>query len=236
MLFSKKTILNHLLPFCGLLALFAITTSCGNSTSPVETNILFQEDFSGTSLAASWNSTNTGAVSIIDTSFGLPAPSLDIRSDSAVIGLSVVTLSQAYSNVAGINFNVQVDVKNPGRIGANSDGIRIIIYDQGLGATQASVTIRRSSLDSNNVNISYGVNPGDSAYQEVTESNVTLPSGFQLFKFTVYPDNTAKWFRNGTEQLATLTGVLVLDADLQLILDVRGLDAAAHFDNAVIYR
>ncbi|MCH7947500.1 MAG: hypothetical protein IIC66_06840 [candidate division Zixibacteria bacterium] len=236
MLFSKKTIQNRLLPFCGLLALFAITTSCGNSTGSIETNILFQEDFSGTSLATAWTTSNTGATAIIDASVGQPAPSLSIKADSGVIGLSTVTLSQPYSNAGGMSFIIQVSVSNPGRAGTNSDGIRVMIYDQGRGTTYAGITIRRSGLDSNNVDISYDVYPGGFPYQVVTETNIAPSSGFYVFKFTIYPDLTAEWFLDGTQKLATLTGVQLLDADLQLILDVRGLDAAAHFDNAVISR
>ncbi len=242
MLFLRETILNRLLPFCGLLALLTFSAGCdsdsntgGTATDPGGTNTLFQEDFAGTTLAAAWSASNFSATSEIDSTIGQPAPSLHIYVDSGVNGKSFVTLSQPYNNAGGISFTIEVEVDNSGRAGLNSDWIKVVIHDQGRNQSQAGMTIRRFTDGSDNVNISYDVYPGG-PWQQVKEWNIVLSPGFHEFKFTVYPDFTAKWFRDGIQRLSTLTGQQMFEADLQLKLEVRGPETAAYFDNALVSR
>ena len=243
MLFLRETIQNHLLPFCGLIALLTFTASCdsdsnigGNSTDPGGTNTLYQDDFAGATLAAVWTPSIFGGGAIgIDTTTGQPAPSLYIQSDSAISSQSLVKLSQPYSNIGGVSFSIQVQIDNPGKADNILDAIRITIHDQGRGS-QAGVTIHRYQVGSNSVNISYDVYSGNHPWQQVKEWNLALSPGFHEFRYTVYPDRTAKWFRDGIQRLSTLTGAQMLEADLELHLNVSGVDAAAHFDNVLVSR
>ncbi len=241
MLFSRETILNRLLPFCGLVAVLTFTASCsdsnngGTSTDPGGTTTLFQDDFAGTTLAAAWTPTIYGEGSVgIDNTTGQPAPSLYIQSDSTLNGQSLVKMQQPYSNVGGVSFSIQVQIDNPGRADKILDAIRITIHDQGRGV-QGLVTIHRYQVGSNNVNISYDVYPGGYPWQQVKEWNLALSPGFHEFRYVVYPDLTAKWFRDGIQRLSSL-GVPMLEADLQLHLNASGSNAAAHFDNALVSR
>ncbi|MCH7690229.1 MAG: hypothetical protein IIA17_04180 [candidate division Zixibacteria bacterium] len=242
MLFSRETILNRLLPFCGLVAVLTIMASCSDSSSggdpnnPGGTNTLYQDDFAGTTLAAVWTASifgGGGAIGI-DTGIGQPAPSLYIQSDSTINSQSLVKLSQPYSNVGGVSFSIQVQIDNPGRADKILDAIRITIHDQGRGV-QGLVTIHRYQVGSNNVNISYDVYPGGYPWQQVKEWNLALSPGFHEFRYVVYPDLTAKWFRDGIQRLSSL-GVPMLEADLELHLNASGSNAAAHFDNVKISR
>ena len=244
MLFSRETIQNRLLPFCGLIAVLTFTASCGSDsntggtpTDPGGTNILYQDDFAGTTLAAVWTASifGGGGTIGIDTGTGQPAPSLYIQSDSTINSQSLVKLSQPYSNVGGVSFTIQAQIDNPGRADKILDAIRITIHDQGRNGAQAGVTIHRSQVGSNIVNITYDVYP-KYLPQQVKEWNLVLSPGFHEFRYVVYPDGTAKWFRDGIQRLATLTGVQMLEADLELHLNVHGSNAAAHFDNAVVSR
>ncbi len=243
MLFSRETILNRLLPFCGLVAVLTIMASCSDSSSgggpnnPGGTNILFEDDFASISLATAWTPTIFGGGAIgIDATTGQPAPSLYIQSDSTWVAQSIVVLSQPYSNAGGVIFTIQVEVDNPGSAGLNLEGIRVVIHDQGRNTAIAGVTFRRYTDGSENLKISYDVYPAGFPFQLVEENNLALSTGFHEFQFTVYPDLTAKWTRDGIQRLATLTGVQLAEADLQLHLNVRGVDAAAHFDNALVSR
>ena len=243
MLFLRETIQNRLLPLCGLIAILTFAASCGSDsksggtpTDPGGTNILYQDDFAGTTLAAVWTPTIYGGGAIgIDATTGQPAPSLYIQSDSTWTSQSLVKLSQPYSNVGGVSFSIQVQIDNPGSADKILDAIRITIHDQGRNKSQAGVTIRRYQVGSDIVNITYDVYP-KYLPQQVREWNFALSPGFHEFRYVVYPDRTAKWFRDGIQRLATVTGVQMLDADLELHLNVRGVDAAAHFDNALVSR
>jgi len=243
MLISDVPNWKRLLLFCGLASLLVFTTGCGSDsksggtpTGPGETNTLYQDDFAGATLAAVWTPSIFGGGAIgIDTTTGQPAPSLYIQSDSTISSQSLVKLSQPYSNIGGVSFTIQVQIDNPGKADQILDAIRITIHDQGRSGTQAGVTIHRSQVGSNNVNISYDAYPGG-PWQQVKEWNIVLSPGFHEFRYVVYPDRTAKWFRDGIQRLATLTGQQMFEADLELHLNVHGVDAAAHFDNAVVSR
>ncbi len=243
MLFLRETIQNRLLPLCGLIAILTFAASCGSDgntggtpTNPGGTNILYQDDFAGTTLATAWTPTIFGGGAIgIDATTGQPAPSLYIQSDSTWTSQSLVKLSQPYSNVGGVSFSIQVQIDNPGSADKILDAIRITIHDQARGSV-AVVTIRRYQVGSNILNITYDLYPGSSPWQQVREWNLALSPGFHEFRYTVYPDGKAKWFRDGIQRLSTITGVQVLEADLELHLNVSGVDAAAHFDNALVSR
>ncbi|MCH8027971.1 MAG: hypothetical protein IID63_07595 [candidate division Zixibacteria bacterium] len=244
MLFLRETILNRLLPLCGLIAILTFTASCdsdskggGTSTDPGGTTVLFEDDFASISLATAWTPTIYGGGAIgIDSGTGQPAPSLYIQSDSTWVAQSLVVLSQPYSNVGGVSFTIQAQIDNPGSADKILDAIRITIHDQGRNSSQGVVTISRYQVGSDNVNISYAAYPAGYPWQQVKESNLALSPGFHEFKFVVYPDGKGKWFRDGIQRLATVTGAQLAEADLQLHLNVRGVDAAAHFDNALVSR
>ena len=243
MLFSREIIKNRLLLFCGVIPLLIFTAGCGGDSKSGPTGpgggsgVLFQDDFSNSTLSNDWTPTIFGGGAIgIDTGTGQPSPSLYIQSDSTWVAQSIVVLSQPYNNAGGVIFTIQVEVDNPGRAGVNLEGIRVVIHDQGRNTAIAGVTFRRYTDGSENLKISYDVYPAGFPFQLVEENNLALSVGFHEFQFTVYPDLTAKWTRDGIQRLATLTGVQLAEADLQLHLNVRGVDAAAHFDNALVSR
>ena len=212
----------------------------GGSTPPVT---LFQDAFDGPSVSGVWMQTLFDCFADIDGATGNPVPSLSLRMDpsATAAGTGAVTTFQPFNSASGLTFTVLLFVDNPGRSGGNTDGISFVMIDQGrLGAARGAVGIHRNSLGG--VTVSYSINTANAPNQLVTE-NISIPTGFHEFNFIIAPDGSTKWMRDGIQKLATLQGIQMITADIQLKLQVNGVGSsvdpdqtAAYFDNVTITR
>ncbi len=204
---------------------------------------LFQDAFDGPAVSGSWMQTLFDCFADIDGATGNPVPSLSLRMDPSATasGIGAVTTFQPFNSASGLTFTVLVFVVNPGRSGGNVDGISFVMIDQGrLGAARGGVGIHRNSFGG--VTVSYSISTANAPNQLVTE-NISMPTGFHEFKFIIAPDGSTRWMRDGIQKLATLQGIQMITADIQLKLQVNGVGSsvdpnqtAAFFDNVTITR
>lgn len=240
MLFSREIIKNRLLLFCGVIPLLIFTAGCGGDSKSGPTGpgggsgVLFQDNFSGAVLSNAWTTSIVGGTAVIDAALGQPAPSLHIQSDSGALGQSKVTLFQPYSSSGGVSFSVMVKVENPGRGGGNTDGIDVFILDQASNNTGGVLDIRRSPVVSSNFNILYYIHTPSPSLKR--ESNIGLSPGFHEFRFTIFPDGTTKWFRDGVQVFSSFASTPLPVTEYQLWFEVRGIGSSAHYDNVVVSR
>jgi len=208
---------------------------------PGGTGVLLEDAFDGPSLSSTWLQSPANSTIEIDAAGGDPEPSLHIHTDPSSPGGSsaFVTTTTGYNNADGLTIRVGVRVDNPGRSGINTDGVQVVLLDQGrLGFTRALMGIHRNLQGG--VTVVYNIDPG--TFPAVTaQEDIAMPTGYHEFTLMIDEDGSARWARDGNIKL--MTALDMIEADIQVMLLVTGVgtstspeQAAAHFDNLRITR
>jgi hypothetical protein len=191
-----------------LLLACTLVPACGTAFRPAKSRaakpvVLLQDDFSG-GLSANWETLTP--TSAIDSTSGNPPPSLSLKAGSTQ---AEARTNQRFSTLQGLTVAVDVQVSD----GTFGD---VLILDQ-----DNMTTIKTGvAIAANGANFSIN--------GQVQSVPWTDGAGFHRFAFSLRPDGSAKWSRDGS---VVMTGSYPVSG---IVLSLVDFISGTNFDNVLI--